>query len=625
MNTARKYTFATTAALALFAGCQTVDGIKDNVGERRIFGSSVEGMDQTFSAALRSEAGLNGPVPANLRPARITPEPPKTFFLSENNAQSNDNYWLRGDVPVVNSASQVVYNPAARAYVQSILEKLLATAPTRPERVQVHIVGANSFNAVARENGDIFINTGALVAMNNESELAYLLAHELSHLLLKHSEKARLFESQRDLASYGVGAIALATTVSNLDVTRGVNGIDFNISKSGQGAIVDKTMSATAVKMGADFVGNEILGAGWNRADEEEADLLAVDLMVAAGYSPRGYGRTFGNFETGSEQRAAIRSSFERRAEEKTAALEKSFETNGPNLAAVIDTGSGIFVDGVTTLANLLRNKVARGHPEPKTRVKRVRQYGLKFHAAKVAARVRTDPAFKRKIAQLRIPQINDAYKQVGKALQDIEGGNHDEALRNLAIAFQTPEIGSDPFPRMAQAMAYRAKGDRANALSSLRRIAPSAPLPLEGYLMRAELETAERNRFAAEDALRKGEDNYGPQPVAPSWIATLVAFGENERALTQLATCKTYDRPAPGNCRSVALATGLVQPQEARPSFFSGNPLFGGSAAGTTPASTIPAQTPDAAAATVTEPKSPIDGAGAAIKGLFGTLTGGI
>jgi predicted Zn-dependent protease len=75
-----------------------------------------------------------------------------------------------------------------QAYLETVMHKLY---PEYPGAISVRIVDSPSLNAFALPNGSIYINTGMLSRLENEAQVATVLAHEGVHFTNKHSWKQR--------------------------------------------------------------------------------------------------------------------------------------------------------------------------------------------------------------------------------------------------------------------------------------------------------------------------------------------------------------------------------------------------------------------------------------------------
>jgi len=143
-------------------------------------------------------------------------------------------------------------------YLSEILEKLALPGERRRYRLRVRVLRSNEFNAFAAPNGTVFVCTGLLSRAVNEAQVAAVLAHELGHIVLEHTEK-NLLEMKRRAR-----ALVLDESRRNPEALLLSDGIS--------GTIMGDAMRAAV--------------AGYTELIEREADSLAVVRMAAAGYEP---------------------------------------------------------------------------------------------------------------------------------------------------------------------------------------------------------------------------------------------------------------------------------------------------------------------------------------------------
>ncbi len=162
----------------------------------------------------------------------------------------------------------VIRNQQVESYVQTIGRRLVAAIPPQfqhPEfRYTFQVVDAKDENAFARPGGPMFICRGMIEGVKNEGELAGVMAHELSHVALRHGT------AQATKATpYEIGEIA------------------------GQvlGAIVGGT-AGQVIATGSQFgIGTAFMR--FSREYEKQADLLGSHIMARAGYDPRDMAAVF--------------------------------------------------------------------------------------------------------------------------------------------------------------------------------------------------------------------------------------------------------------------------------------------------------------------------------------------
>jgi predicted Zn-dependent protease len=118
------------------------------------------------------------------------------------------------------------------------------------------ILDTSSVNAFATPGGNIFISRGLLATMHSEGELAGVLAHEISHVVLKHHLKDIQKNATKNMA------------------------LDMASLKAG--GLVGEAAKAVA------RVGLEGFVRGLSRDDELQADRLGVVIAARSGYDPYG-------------------------------------------------------------------------------------------------------------------------------------------------------------------------------------------------------------------------------------------------------------------------------------------------------------------------------------------------
>jgi predicted Zn-dependent protease len=152
----------------------------------------------------------------------------------------------------------IIHDPFLTAYVTKVGKRLAASQEAQESGFPFtfEVVADPSINAFALPGGPMFINTGLLKAVDNEAELAGVMGHEMSHVILRHgtnqASKAKLIELPALLGSQVAGGSML-----------------------GQ-------LASAGIGLGA----NSVL-LKFSRNAESQADLMGSHIMAEAGYDPR--------------------------------------------------------------------------------------------------------------------------------------------------------------------------------------------------------------------------------------------------------------------------------------------------------------------------------------------------
>ncbi|MEO8444642.1 MAG: M48 family metalloprotease [Gammaproteobacteria bacterium] len=159
---------------------------------------------------------------------------------------------------------RVMNDPEVQEYVQDIGLKLAAQAQDGDFRFRFFVVNDSAINAFALPGGYVGIHSGLLLATESESELAGVLAHEISHITQRHISRA-VFANQRSsilTMAAMLGAILLGAVGGSGDVITGA-------IATAQGVAAQQQINFT-------------------RGNEYEADRVGVGVLAAAGFDPMG-------------------------------------------------------------------------------------------------------------------------------------------------------------------------------------------------------------------------------------------------------------------------------------------------------------------------------------------------
>jgi predicted Zn-dependent protease len=159
----------------------------------------------------------------------------------------------------------VLEDPEIGEYLQSLGLKLssLAHDGNNNRQFSFFLVGSREINAFALPGGFIGINSGLLLETTDESELAGVLAHEISHVTQRHI--ARSVEAQSRASLMSTAAMLAAILIG---------------ATAGGGS--DVTMGAITAVQGLAAQAQ----INFTRENESEADRIGIGVLAAAGFDP---------------------------------------------------------------------------------------------------------------------------------------------------------------------------------------------------------------------------------------------------------------------------------------------------------------------------------------------------
>lgn len=137
-------------------------------------------------------------------------------------------------------SGQVYEDARATKYVQEVMDRLY---PEFKGKITVRIYDSTQLNAFAMPNGSVYMNIGMLARMENEAQLATVLAHEATHFIEKHSFQQRV--STKNAAAFAVSGIPFSSLAAVSSIS------------------------------------------GFSQDLEREADSLGYTRLVKSGYDPR--------------------------------------------------------------------------------------------------------------------------------------------------------------------------------------------------------------------------------------------------------------------------------------------------------------------------------------------------
>ena len=152
-------------------------------------------------------------------------------------------------------------------YVNNLGRKLAAKAPGEKYPYQFKVVNDRAINAFALPGGPIYINRGVIEAADNESQLAGVVAHEISHVALRHgtNQASKASAAQVPLAILG-------------------------------GLLGSNSTGAMLAQLGAGFAVNSVL-LKYSRTAESQADTMGTQILYDSAYDPRAIAQFFEKIE----------------------------------------------------------------------------------------------------------------------------------------------------------------------------------------------------------------------------------------------------------------------------------------------------------------------------------------
>ena len=156
-----------------------------------------------------------------------------------------------------------------RTKVQNYVEELTAklsknvTIPDGLAPIDIRVLDTNTPSAYALPGGSIYVSRGIIAMSNTEAQIAGVIAHEIGHVVARHSAKA-VAANERFILD-----------VINQESDR----LSQETSQADRIAIVEESVEARRGEL-----------TSFSKEHELEADALALQILTASGYETSGYG-----------------------------------------------------------------------------------------------------------------------------------------------------------------------------------------------------------------------------------------------------------------------------------------------------------------------------------------------
>lgn len=170
---------------------------------------------------------------------------------------------------ILRSNSPIISDPVLDEYISTLGHTLVANANDVKTPFHFHLIRDRSVNAFAFFGGYVVANTGLFLHADNESELASVFAHEISHITQRHL--ARHMEAQARNTPLTIAAMVGSLLLALASPEAGIAALNATTAGSMQASI------------------------NYTRSNEQEADRFGISTLARAGFDPEGMPDFFGH------------------------------------------------------------------------------------------------------------------------------------------------------------------------------------------------------------------------------------------------------------------------------------------------------------------------------------------
>jgi predicted Zn-dependent protease len=157
----------------------------------------------------------------------------------------------------VEHGAKMVADPTITEYVNRIGQNLVRNSDAKVP-FTIKVIDTDEINAFALPGGFFYVNSGLILAADNEAELAGVMAHEIGHVAACHAVRGQTRENILNLASIGL------------------------IFVPGGWGVYEAEQAGLGLGSGLAFM-------KFSRSFEAQADFLGMEYMYKAGYDPQSF------------------------------------------------------------------------------------------------------------------------------------------------------------------------------------------------------------------------------------------------------------------------------------------------------------------------------------------------
>lgn len=459
-------------------------------------------------------------------------------YISETNEPKSDTTTSQTFADIVNTRAaadkDLVANPYVNKYLEGILAKIL-THWEQPIDTEIYILVSSerNYSAHATQN-TIVITQGVLADAESEDELAFIIAHELSHILLKHNETNEYFAKQSALVGKAANIAMSTALITDLKTEKTANG--YKVTSQNKSSTKDLIQDSYRAGLMINRLSRDVISSSMTRNDEDEADLLGIDLLVKAGYSPRAFSPVLERLDSSQKY-----------TEEQLKAKKQEFQSF---VSLASDAGKHLSSDNAwSNIGYLAANEVgtqllqsfSARHTSPLERKKDMSAY-VKREYRKERKRKLSDGDLEKIVKTGKGKQIQENYWYASEAFKALEFGDI-ETAEKLARKSVSGPTQNHAYPRLAFYGVRKAQNLDDKALQNLMLIKNWDYASIQTFTLAAQSYREQEKPKSALKLLDKGEKVIGTQvPFLPEYIAAQKALGNDTEVAELLTKCKGFN-----------------------------------------------------------------------------------
>ncbi|MFW2405674.1 MAG: M48 family metallopeptidase [Gammaproteobacteria bacterium] len=426
------------------------------------------------------------------------------------------NWWILEHSDVANDLGVrdqgfIIQDEQLTELVYSITNTLLAAWPGTTPSIAVFVQGDRSplaYGAQTTYHGEVFINYGVFLHAESEDELAAVIGHELAHVLLGHGETLKYKKNVKKSLDIFANARELYAKAEALEYNDATE--EYSLDPSVEG----KLKQSAVQQVIADRFYKSVHATLFSRGNEHDADRLGLDLMIAAGYSPRGLKASLERMAHAHDLSTEIsdyltRSSQSLLHESLTAVSDALDQDDARNLDQFFDGAKDKFADSALEFGKQAFVEFsAKSHPVPDKRIKQITEYLNDTYPRKIRGR-KLNTASTARFRQGHVADLLARYTVANQAMEALTTADLVTA-QERSLAALTPPAFNHPYTRYAAFMTGRMQGDRQSMLVNAENIDTNMLMPVFASVEIADFLSSAGKTEIASDMISTYEGYFG-------------------------------------------------------------------------------------------------------------------
>ncbi|MRI34018.1 hypothetical protein EOPP23_13560 [Endozoicomonas sp. OPT23] len=524
----KKLAIAITGAL-LLSGCKTMQTISEGVTKAVDMRPEYEKFEGQFIASDQAQSS-KVELQAQKEENQASTDNAAISFLTADKKDDSQKVWQLSEEELLQQTqkSMRVEVPAFERYMDGITKKLLAHWPNeKPDYTfKTQLNSQQLYGASTKGDGVLNINLGVIESAGSEDELAFILAHEMAHNLLHHSLREETLNAQSLWLEAGFNVASSLALAQSMEMTDSGNKKTLSLTNKDllKKSIAKNTVNQQLIQ---DF-SSDVLGSSWSRTLEEEADLLALDLIVKAGYSRNAAQQSMQRIAASQDKADNFVTEL---AKKQAQELANAFLSQGLNGA--LEQGKSSLKKGAMELA---RKALSKSHADPEDREKNIQAYSNREYRKTKKVKL-TSSRFEKAKSQSHTRQVLNAYQTMEEAMKAVSEERIDDAYKLGKTVLRTPAANSSR-SRLLMYTIRKYQGKDATALRNLELIADWNKAPLIAYsnIINEYLESNQTKN--ARKYIEKGQKRFGNESFYPAQINLALRSGNLKAAQDAFAQC---------------------------------------------------------------------------------------